>query len=97
MRFFREIPKYLKRVDGHLNSESIDRQFGKSDVCDNYIEILNRNRVPGSRAIGKDNARGGKGTRWKGQRVYNWDEGIANPGGSDNHHSQEEFGNEGGR
>ena len=37
----------------------------------------------------------GKGTRRKGQMVVNWDEGIDNPGGSDNLHAQEEFGNEG--
>ena len=58
--------------------------------------ILKRNRAPGSRARGKDNARDGIGTRRKGQREANWDEGIDKPGESDNHHAQEAFGNEGG-
>ena len=55
-----EFPKYLKRVDGRLNSESADRQFGQSDVYDNSIMLLNRNRGPGSRARGKGNASDGK-------------------------------------
>ena len=37
----------------------------------------------------------GKGEGWTGQREVNWDEGIDNRCGSDNHHSQVEFGNEG--
>ena len=66
--------EYLARVDEHINSEPLDSKFGQSDVYDNYEAILNRNRVPGSRARGKDNARYGKGTRWECQRGLNWDE-----------------------
>ena len=67
-------PKYLKRAAERLNSESIDRKFGQSDVYDNSIAILNRNRAPGSWAGVKDNARDEKGTRREGQRAVNWDE-----------------------
>ena len=40
----------------------------------------------------KKNDMGGKGTRWKGQRAVNGDEGIDYPGGSDNHHAPESWG-----
>ena len=43
----------------------------------------------------KDNARDGKGTSWEGQREVNWAECIDNTWESDNHHAQEEFGNDG--
>ena len=65
----------------------------KADVYDNTTAILNRNRITGSRGKGKDNARDGKGARWKGQREENLTEYIENPGGSDNYQSQGEFGN----
>ena len=95
-RFPREIsPKYIGRVDGHLNSESIEKQFGQADVYDSTTSILNRNRVPGSRAKGKDNAIDGKGARRKVQREENWAEGIANPAESDNYKAQGDLENEG--
>ena len=72
--------KYLKRVDGNINSESVYRQFGQSDVYDNSIVIHNRIRAPGSRARGKGNARDGKGTRGEGQRDANRAEGIETMG-----------------
>ena len=91
-----ELPKYLRRVGEHLNSEPIEKQFGQSDVYDSSASILSRNRAPGSRARCKDNARYSKGKRRKGQREVNWDGCIDNTGGSDNHNAQEEFGNDGG-
>ena len=87
-----QFSKYLRRVDGHLNSESVEKQFGQSDVYDSTAEIFNRNRFPGSRAKGKDNARSSKGARRNGQREVNRTEGIDNHGGSDNYQTQEVFG-----
>ena len=88
-------PKYLRRLDEHLNSESVAKQFGPPDAYDSTAAILSRNRVPGSRANGNDNAREGKGARWKGRREGNWTECIENPGGSDNYQPQGELENEG--
>ena len=44
--FFRVIPQIYKRVDGHLNSEYIEKQFGQADVYDSTAVIPNRNRAP---------------------------------------------------
>ena len=96
MRFFRKISKYLRTVDGHLNSESVEKQIGQSDVYDSTAAVLNRNRGPGSRDTCKDNARDSKLASWKCQREVNRTESIDNPGESDNYQAQEVFGNEGG-
>ena len=78
------MPEYLRRVDGHLNSESVEKQLGQAGVYDSTAVIFNRNRVPGSRAKVKDNARDSKGDRWKGQREVNRTESVDNPGEIDN-------------
>ena len=57
--FQEKFEKYIRAVDDHLNSESIEAKFAQSDVCDSTHVILNRNRTPGSRGKGKDNAREG--------------------------------------
>ena len=90
-----KFPNSPERAGGIPNSDSLDRQFGQSDVYDSSAVILNRNRVPGSRVRVKNNDKDGKGTRWKGQMEANRAEGIDNHGGSDNLHAQEEMGNEG--
>ena len=30
--FLDKFPKYLRRIHGHLNSESVEKQFGRADV-----------------------------------------------------------------
>ena len=58
---------FHKREDEILNEDSLDRQFGQSDVYDSSDVILNRNRDPSSRVRDMNNATDGKGTRRKGQ------------------------------
>ena len=93
--FQEKCPKYLRRIDEHLNSESIEKQFGQSDAYYSHDAIINRNLAPGSMAKGKDNDREGKGTRSEGQREANCAEERDNIGGSVNHQARVEFGNEG--
>ena len=80
--------KYIRRIEERLNSGPIEKKFVEADVYDSTAVILNRNRIPGSRGKGKDNARGGKGARWKGRREEDVAGGIENPGGCDNYQSQ---------
>ena len=50
-------------------------------------------RIPGSRAKGKDNPRGGSGTRWKGQQGEpNLPDGGDQSGEGGNYQPQQEFG-----
>ena len=93
--FLRKTPQFLKRGDGLLNSESMGKQFGQSDVYDNSAIKLNRNRIPCSRARGGNSARKGKWTGRKGQMEVNRAGERDNPGDCDNHHSQVENENEG--
>ena len=93
--FQKKIPKYLRRVAGRLNSESVGKQVGQSDVRVSNAAILNHNRAPCTRTKGKDNARDSKGARWKFQSVVNWTESRDNHGGNDNYHAQEVIENEG--
>ena len=39
-----KFPKYLRREEEHLNPESVEKQFGQSNVYDSTAAILNRNR-----------------------------------------------------
>ena len=41
---------YTRTIDGHLNSESVEKQFGQSNVYDGTQVISNNYRIPGSRA-----------------------------------------------
>ena len=75
-----KFPKYLRREDEPVNSESIERQFRHSDVYYSTAAILNRDRAPCSRAKGKGNGREGKGARRKGQIEANGTECTGNPG-----------------
>ena len=63
-------------------------------MYDGTEAILSRNRVPGSRAKGKDIARASKGARWAGRREVNRTESVDNPGEIDNYQDREVFGNE---
>ena len=76
-----------------MNSECVKIQVGQSGVYDSMRSILNSNRIPGSRAKGKDNPREGKGSLWEGQQR---DANLAIVGDQsvedDNCQPQEEFG-----
>ena len=86
--------KYIRTIDEHLNSESIDGKFGQSDVYDSTQVIMNSHRIPGSRSKGKDNTRDGKGALREGrQRAANLADGGDQTGGDDNCQSRESFGN----
>ena len=93
--FQEKFPKYLRTADEHVNSESVEKQFGQADVYDSTESILHRHRVPGSRAKCKDNARGSRGELWKGQSEVNRTESVDNPGEIDNYHAQEVVATEG--
>ena len=60
-----KFPEYLRRIDERLNSESVGKHVGQSDVYDSPHVIPDRSRIPGSRGKGKDNPREGKGARWR--------------------------------
>ena len=85
--------KFLRTIGEYLNTDSIEKQFGKADVYDNAPIILtNSSRIPGSRAKGKDNTREEKGNRRKWNRreanVTNWED---QTWGTDNHQIQEGY------
>ena len=96
VRFFRINPQISKKGRRTLKFGTVEKHRGQADVYYSTAVILNRNRVPGSRAKGKNNSIDGKGESWEGQREENWTEGIETPAGRDNYQAQEEFGNEGG-
>ena len=45
VRFPGEKSEYLRVVDGHLNSESVEKH-GESDFYDSTAAVLNHNRAP---------------------------------------------------
>ena len=58
---FREsFGRFLRTIGGLLNTDPIEKQFGKADVYDNsQIISTDNSRIPGSRAKGKGNPRDG--------------------------------------
>ena len=75
-----EFPNYIRTIGEHLNTDGIEKQFGKADVYDGTQVIMNSSRIPGSRSKGKDNPRDGKGARRKGKQG---EENLSDGWGSD--------------
>ena len=68
---------FLRHIGEYLNTDSIGKQFGESDVNDNAkLNLANISRIPGSR--GKGNARDDRGNGRKGNRrdanLTNWED-----------------------
>ena len=69
--------KFIRSIDEYMNTDSIGEQFGGADVYDNAtLNWTNSSRAPGSRSIGKCNAREERGKGGKGNRrdanLTNW-------------------------
>ena len=78
--FHGSLSKFRRTIYEILNSDPIDKKFGKADVYDSaHIHLRNSSRAPSPRTKGKVTSRDAKGHRGKGTRS---EENVTNGGGS---------------
>ena len=89
-----EFPNLIRREEVLLNPDAIARKFANADVCDGSAISHTSDKIPGSRGLGRNNARRkGKGAGRKGRSEANCAELRESLDDIDNHHTLVEVGN----